>query len=598
MVETSAVGATDLIAADSGRLLSAARLVRALVRHHKRLFGTAVAGASVFAACTVLSAEVVSRITDDVIEPRFRDGRVSTATVAAVLGALLLVSVVRAVAVVVRRTWAGRTNWRVTESISAEVIDRLVNQPVPWHRRQSTGDLITRAGVDAEASTAILGPLPFASGVVVLVGLSSVWLVTTDVPLGVASVLVFPLLIAFNLSYQRRVDRYYNTAQDELGLLSAAVHESFDGVVVVKSFGAEDRETERLSVIAGRLRDARLGAVRLRSIFESLLDAVPTTVNVLLVVGGAYRVRSGAMTVGELTSFIYLFTLLVFPLRIIGFTLSELPHSLAGWNRIRSLLDQPLLPDPALTRQHGVDNGVVLDDVHFSHDGEREVLAGVSADIAAGRTIAVVGATGAGKTTLLHLIAGLVPADKGSVTVPSDGVYLVLQEAFLFAGSVLDNVTLGDDIARDAVEAAVAVAEAGFVDELPDGLGTEIGERGVGLSGGQRQRLALVRALVRSPKVLLLDDTTSALDPTTEAKVLGNLRAALSRTTVIAVASRPSTIALADDVLFLADGVVVAHGTHDELMRDIPDYRQLIEAFEHDRSELEGAPSGEGGVDG
>jgi len=225
-------------------------------------------------------------------------------------------------------------------------------------------------------------------------------------------------------------------------------------------------------------------------------------------------------------------------------------------------------------------------------------LAGVSADIAAGRTIAVVGATGAGKTTLLHLIAGLVPADKGSVTVPPDGVYLVLQEAFLFAGSVLDNVTLGDDIARDAVEAAVAVAEAGFVDELPDGLGTEIGERGVGLSGGQRQRLALVRALVRSPKVLLLDDTTSALDPTTEAKVLGNLRAALSRTTVIAVASRPSTIALADDVLFLADGVVVAHGTHDELMRDIPDYRQLIEAFEHDRSELEGAPSGEGGVDG
>ena len=583
--------------ADSGRMLSAARLVRALVRHHKRLFGTAVAGASVFAACTVLSAEIVSRITDDVIEPRFRDGRVSAGTVAAVLGTLILVSVVRAAGVVVRRTWAGRTNWRVTESISAEVIDRLVAQPVPWHRRQSTGDLITRAGVDAEASTAILGPLPFASGVVVLVGLASVWLVTTDVLLGVASVLVFPMLIAFNLSYQRRVDRYYNTAQDELGMLSAAVHESFDGVVVVKSFGAEDRETERLSVIAGRLRDARLGAVRLRSIFETLLDAVPTVVNVLLVVGGAYRVRSGDMTVGELASFIYLFTLLVFPMRIIGFALSELPHSLAGWNRIRSLLDQPLQPDPARTLLHGDDNAVVLDDVHFSHDGERDVLAGVSAEIAAGRTIAVVGATGAGKTTLLHVIAGLVPVGSGTVTVPREGVHLVLQEAFLFAGSVLDNVTLGDDIARDAVEASMAVAEAGFIDELPDGLTTEIGERGVGLSGGQRQRLALVRALVRSPKVLLLDDTTSALDPATEAKVLGNLRSALSRTTVIAVASRPSTIALADDVLFLADGIVVAHGTHDELMRDVADYRQLIEAFEHDRDELEGAPAAEGGVD-
>lgn len=595
MVETCDVGETREISADSRRLVSAARLVRALVRNHKRLFGTAVAGASVFAACTVASAEIVSRITDDVIEPRFRDGRVSSGTVAGVLGLLVVVSVVRAVGVVVRRTWAGRTSWRVTESISAEVIDRLVAQPVPWHRRQSTGDLITRAGVDAEASTAILGPLPFASGVVVLVGLASAWLVATDVPLGVASVLVFPLLIAFNLTYQRRVDRFYNTAQDELGVLSAAVHESFDGVVVVKSFGAEDRETERLSAIAGRLRDARLGAVRLRSTFESLLDAVPTTVNVLLVLGGAYRVRSGAMTVGELTSFIYLFTLLVFPLRIIGFALSELPHSLAGWNRIRSLLDQPLQSDPMLSLRRGTDNSVVLDDVHFSHDGEREVLAGVTADIAGGRTIAVVGATGAGKTTMLHLVAGLIAPDRGTITVPADGVFLVLQEAFLFAGTVLDNVTLGDDIQRDAVEAAMAVAEAGFIDELPDGLATEIGERGVGLSGGQRQRLALVRALVRSPKVLLLDDTTSALDPTTEAKVLGNLRAALSRTTVIAVASRPSTIALADDVLFLADGTVVAHGRHDELMRDVAEYRQLIEAFEHDRSELDGATDAGGG---
>lgn len=595
MVETCDVGETREISADSRRLVSAARLVRALVRNHKRLFGTAVAGASVFAACTVASAEIVSRITDDVIEPRFRDGRVSSGTVAGVLGLLVVVSVVRAVGVVVRRTWAGRTSWRVTESISAEVIDRLVAQPVPWHRRQSTGDLITRAGVDAEASTAILGPLPFASGVVVLVGLASAWLVATDVPLGVASVLVFPMLIAFNLTYQRRVDRFYNTAQDELGVLSAAVHESFDGVVVVKSFGAEDRETERLSVIAGRLRDARLGAVRLRSTFESLLDAVPTTVNVLLVLGGAYRVRSGAMTVGELTSFVYLFTLLVFPLRIIGFALSELPHSLAGWNRIRSLLDQPLQSDPTLSLRRGTDNSVVLDDVHFSHDGEREVLAGVTADIAGGRTIAVVGATGAGKTTMLHLVAGLIAPDRGTITVPTDGVLLVLQEAFLFAGTVLDNVTLGDDIQRDAVEAAMAVAEAGFIDELPDGLATEIGERGVGLSGGQRQRLALVRALVRSPKVLLLDDTTSALDPTTEAKVLGNLRAALSRTTVIAVASRPSTIALADDVLFLADGTVVAHGRHDELMRDVAEYRQLIEAFEHDRSELDGAADAGGG---
>ena len=161
--------------------------------------------------------------------------------------------------------------------------------------------------------------------------------------------------------------------------------------------------------------------------------------------------------------------------------------------------------------------------------------------------------------TLLHLIAGLIEPTSGSVEVPSEGAAIVLQEAFLLAGSVRENICLGLPFADDAIDAALAAAEAGFVHELVHGLNTEIGERGVGLSGGQRQRVALARALVRRPQVLLLDDTTSALDPATEAKVLANLRAALSATTVVAVASRPSTIALADDVLFLHDEIGRAH---------------------------------------
>ena len=572
-----------MVLADRGRLVQAFRLVRALLRHQKRTFFIAVGGASLFAACTVGSAVVVRLVIDKVIEPRFTNGSVSVGTVAAVLGTLVMLGFVRAFGVVVRRTWAGRTAWGVTERLSAEVVDKLAEQPVPWHRRQTTGDLITRAGVDAEAATAVLQPLPFASGVVVLMVLSSVMMLLADVPLGLGAVCVFPVLVVLNVGYQRRVDRYFHTAQDELGRLSSAVHESFEGVVVVKSFGAEGRETERLAVIARRLREARLGAVRLRSIFESLLDGVPSVVNIAILVAGAYRVRAGAMTLGELTSFIYLFTLLVFPLRLIGFTLSELPHSLAGWGRIRSLLDQPVEADPVAALRRGTDNAVHIRDVHFSHDGDREVLRGVTAEIDAGRTVAVVGATGSGKTTLLHLVAGLIAPDQGTVTVPASGAEIVFQEAFLLAGTVLDNITLGDDVAPDAVELALQVAEAGFVHSLPRGLDTEIGERGVGLSGGQRQRLALTRALVRRPAVLLLDDTTSALDPSTEARVIANLRAALTQTTVVAVASRPSTIALADDVLYLVDGEVVAHGLHDELMDRVPAYRSLIEAFEQDR---------------
>ncbi len=570
-----------------GRLVQAARLLRVLLRHHWRLFLTAVAGAAVFAACTVFSSVVVGWITDDLIAPRFDDGSVATGKVVLVLGVLVATGLVRAVGVVVRRTWAGRTQWRITESLTARVLDRIVAQPVSWHRRQSTGDLITRAGVDAEASTAVLAPLPYASSVVVLIVLSSVWLLVVDPLLGAAAVAVFPLLIALNIGYQRRVDRYFEAAQDELGKLSAAVHESFDGVHVVKAFGAEQRETERLAVIASRLRRARIETVRLRSVFESLLDAVPTIVNILLLVGGAYRVRSGAMTVGELLSFIYLFTLLVFPLRLLGYALSELPHSQAGWGRLAQLLDEAIEPDPAADLRRGSTNDVVLDGVVATHDGERDVLRGVTAHVPAGRTVAVVGATGAGKTTLLHVLAGLVPASQGAVTVPPGSTAIVFQEPFLLAATVRENVTLGQPYADAEVHAALTAAEAAFVDDLPEGADTVVGERGVGLSGGQRQRIALARALVRRPAALLLDDTTSALDPSTEARVLANLREVLRDTTVIAVASRPSTIALADDVLYLVDGVVAAHGTHDELIGTNEAYRELMHAFEHDRALLD-----------
>jgi ATP-binding cassette subfamily B protein len=302
-------------------------------------------------------------------------------------------------------------------------------------------------------------------------------------------------------------------------------------------------------------------------------------------VAGAYRVRSGELSVGELLGFVYLFTLLVFPLRIIGYALSEMPHSQAGLARIHSLLDDPLEPDPASTVERVEGGPVELIGVEVSHDGERLVLDGVEARVAPGTTVVVVGPTGSGKTTVLDVIAGLVPLRSGTVRVPAGQVAVVFQEPFLLAASIRENITLGAAIGDDAVAEALALAEADFVHDLPDALATVVGERGVGLSGGQRQRIALARALVRRPSLLLLDDTTSALDPSTEAKVLTNLRTGLSGTTVVAVASRPSTIALADEVLYLVGGRVVAQGGHDELMASNAEYRELIQAFEHERAE-------------
>lgn len=561
-------------------------MVTAMVRLHPRPFSVAVAGAAVFATCTVLSSVAVKWVTDNVILPRFEEGEVATS--ALVTGVLFLgaVGLVRALGVVVRRVFAGITQFAVGASLAGGVVDRLVRQPISWHQHRPDGDLVGRAGVDSDTAIVVLAPIPYATGTILMIVLSTVWMLVTDVVLGAVAIAMFPILLVTNIAYQHRVDRHFDAAQNELGRLSANVHESFEGVQLVKAYGAEQRETERLAEIAGRVRDSRIQAIRLRGTFDAALDVLPALANVVILVVGAYRVRAGDLTVGGLTSFIYLFTLLVFPLRLVGYTLSAMPFSLAGWTRVREVLDEAIEADPLQSITDAPhDVGLRLDDVSFTFTGETQAaVRDVSITVPTGRIVAVVGPTGAGKSTLVELAGGLVAPVAGKIATSPGARSLVFQEAFLFAGSIRDNVVMSGQFDDERVWEALRLASAErFVADLPEGLDTIVGERGVSLSGGQRQRLALARALVRRPSLLLLDDTTSALDPGTERAVLTNLRGALAGTTVLMVASRPSTIALADDVIYVERGRVVDHGTHDQLMARRPAYRRLVEAFEADR---------------
>ena len=346
-------------------------MLRAELRLHPRPFAIAVAGAAVFALCTVGSSIAVQWVTDNVIVPRFDEGEVAVGTVLTGISLIIGIGLLRAGGVVVRRTWAGKTQWRIAGSLSEGVVARLVRQPMSWHARRPDGDLVARAGVDTDAAVSVLAPVPFATGTVLLIAVSAVWLLMTDVVLGAVAVAVFPLLIGVNIVYQKRVESFYDAAQTHLGDLSAGVHESFDAVQLVKAYGAEQRETERLATLAGYLRTARVQAVTLRGTFEALLDVLPSMVNVGLVLLGAMRVDAGAISVGQLTSFIYLFTLLVFPLRLIGYALSEMPHSLAGWRRVREVLDEPIEPDPVAAIEPAPDGlGVQLDSIRFTFPGE------------------------------------------------------------------------------------------------------------------------------------------------------------------------------------------------------------------------------------
>lgn len=574
-----------------GRLKEASQLINQLVRFHPKLFIIAVSGATLFAICTVASSIGLRWMIDRVILLRFEQNTIDLP--ALIAGSIIVIGVglLRAFGVVVRRSYAGRAEWRTCETLTEKVIDHVVAQPIEWHRKKMTGDIVARCGVDADASVAILAPLPFSTSVAVMMVVSASWMLVVDIPLGLVAVVVFPILLLLNIGYQRRIDRYYNLAQKELGSLSEAVHESFDGVMVVKSFGAEKRETQRLANISSRLRDARIDAVGIRSTFEAMLDAIPNLLNIALIVLGSYRVRSGNMSVGELSSFIYLFSLLVFPLRIIGYLFSEIPHSVAGWRRINEVLDEKLLRDPLMdirTAQHGV--GIEIKDCCFSHQDQSPIIRDLNLKVSEGKTVALVGATGCGKTTLLHLISGLISPTSGDIAVQSGGVSLVFQEAFLFAESLRYNITLDAQITTESVQRALEISQCNdFIIDLELGIDTTMGERGISLSGGQRQRVALARAIAQNRSVLLLDDTTSALDPNTEANVVTSLRQMSGHHTVVIVASRPSTIALADEVLFMDDGCIADRGSHDELLGRSPKYLELIKAFEHDRKSTDGA---------
>ncbi len=562
-------------------------LIRSMLSLHPREFSLAFFGAAVFALGTVASSFAIRWVIDNVILERFESGDVSVGTVFTGLSMIIGIGVVRAIGVVFRRAAASAGMWRVAETYTNQVLGRLVQQPISWHRRHADGDLVARGGVDTETTVSVIAPIPFATSTVLMIFISTIWLFLIDIPLGIVALVVFPLVIATNVVYERSVSVHYTTAQGQLGEFSAAVHESFEGVQLIKSYGAEARETQRLAELADRVRASRVQAIRLRTWFEALQDVIPAMTNIGLVLLGAMRVRSGDVTVGEFTSVIFLFTLLVLPLRLIGYALSELPRSMAAWLRIQEVTTEPIEPDPAAKLGHAPAGiGVRFDRVSFAHRDElAPALIDVHLTIPAGTIAAIVGPTGSGKSTLADLALGIVSPQTGVVSLAPGQRSIVFQEAFLLAGTVRENITFGQQFSDDEVWTALQIAAADdFIRSLPSQLDTVVGERGVSLSGGQRQRVALARALVRRPSLLILDDTTSALDPATEARVLDRLRRGLADATVLLVASRPSTIALADDVILVETGRITAHGPHHELMATTPSYRRLVEAFESDRA--------------
>ncbi len=561
------------------------------VREEPRIFTVSVVGSALFALTTIAQAYVFGAITDRVIVPSIRDGRAAPAALGLAFLAIMVTAVLKVVGIVGRRLGAGLMQYRLQATYRRRVTRRYLELPFSWHQQHSTGELLSNANSDVEAAWSPIAPFPFAVGVVVMLVVTLVLLFVTDPVLAAVGSVVFPTIAALTVLYSRRMSPLMTRAQQLRGEVSGIAHESFDGALVVKTLGREADETDRFARAAGLLRDTNIAVGRVRGLFDPVMEALPTLGVLVVLLVGTARVGSGDIDAGQLVRVAYLFTLLAFPVRAVGWVLNELPRSVVGWDRVQRVLTAggaQVHGDLTVPGDAGP-TALRVDRVGFGY-GSTPVLTDVSFTVPAGRTVALVGATGSGKSSLATLLVRLVDPERGAVSY--DGVdlralapgalaevaALVPQTAFLFDDSVRDNITLGAALSDEDVWAALRTAQAdGFVAALPAGLDTVVGERGTTLSGGQRQRLALARAVVRRPRLLVLDDATSAVDPSVEQRILAGLRGGDG--TVVVVAYRRATIALADEVVFLEHGRVSDRGTHEELSVRSPGYRDLVTAY-------------------
>jgi ATP-binding cassette subfamily B protein len=572
-------------------------LIRIYVRRHPWAFAIAVAGAAAFAAAIVAAALVIGAITDSLIVPVLDRGEPVRGRLWPAIAAVVGVAVWKAAGITVRRVGAGYLQYGNLIDIRRDLIERMMRLELSWYRRQSTGDLLAVTDADASQSTFILAPVPYGTGASMLLVGTVVMILFLDPILALVTFLSLAGILAIDVSGSWRTHAAFREVQALRGDVSRIAHESFDGALTVKALGRETYETGRFREASERLRH-RLAAVGvIHANYRVVVEGLLSMLTVLVLVVGAMRIRAGAVTAGDVITIAYLLSLLFIPIRIIGFVLWDMSHAVAGWHRIQGVMQAEEIVrygdlDPRPWPSGAAVEGAAL---HFGYLADEPVLSDIDLAIPSGRVVAVVGPTGSGKSTLVTLLARLWDPTSGCISI--DGadlrdfsrsalpgeVAFVAQDAFLFDDTVGGNIGFGTDATIEEVWAAAELAgAAGFIHQLPSGLDTMLGERGTTLSGGQRQRIALARALVRRPRLLILDDATSAVDPSVETRILEGLRDAALPSTVVVVAYRRSSITLADEVVFIDDGRIVAHGAHDELMTTVPGYAQILEAYDED----------------
>jgi len=501
-----------------------------------------------------------------------------------------------------RRYFAFRESRRTETKLREQLFDHILSLHVGYHDRSQTGQLMSRASSDLNQIQAFVVMIPLTMSNIALITAVTVVLFITDPILALVALAPLPFVNWTARRFSQRIHPAVLAVQAEQAQLATVVEETVTGVRVIRGFGAEPVQAARLEIEADDIQRASIEAARLRAHYLPTIDLLPALGLIgVLAVGGTQAIN-GQITIGALVAFNFYVALLIWPLRTIGMTVAFAQRAAAALQRVNEVLSTvPEVADPPYPMRlppvadgagagAGGAGSVRFSDVWFGYDPAQPVLRGLDLEIAAGSSVAVVGATGSGKSTLARLLVRFYDPQAGSVSI--DGIDLrdltvhearravgvVFEDTLLFHETVAANIAFADPEASDEMirrAAALAGADA-FIEQLDDGYNTLLGERGYSLSGGQRQRIAIARAIVANPRVLVLDDATSAVDPSKEQEIREAMATVMRGRSTLVIAHRPATIALAEQVVVLDEGRIVASGTHHELLASSAVYRRVL----------------------
>ena len=529
--------------------------------------------------------------------------------------AILAVAVVSAAFSGARRYLAFREARWCEASLRDRLFAHVQRLHFAFHDETQTGQLMSRGNTDLQQVQQFVVMIPVTVANVVTVVAVTAILLSYDLVLAVLALAGLPLVNLFGRRYSQRLYPEVMGIQRESAELASVVEETVSGIRVVKGFGAEPVQRGRLAQEADDVYDRSTGAARVRATYLPALELVPNIGLIAVLAYGGHQVLAGELSIGTLVTFNLYVTMLIWPLRSIGMVVSSAQRASSAGHRVHEVLStdpdiadaahaRPLPPAAEMVRRQGAAGEVRFEDVVFRYGDEESapVLDHLDLTVPAGQSVALVGATGSGKSTVARLIPRFYDVESGRVTIDGHDVRdvrlrelraavgIVFEDTFLFTATIAENIAFADsDAGMDRIERAARLAGAhDFITRLPAGYETEIGERGFSLSGGQRQRIAIARAILADPRVLILDDATSSVDPSKEHEIRDALGEVMAGRTTIVIAHRPATVALADRVVLLDGGRAVAEGTHDHLLATQERYREVLAAAEADAGSASG----------